>query len=280
MPKPGKITKTILLIIFFVFAGFFGIYLLAKKEISEDGLITMITSAGGSAIMLIIMFYQSWIKKDSNETKLVISEVQDDIVELKNNDAHLDKKITGLNARYMSLEEQNAVYNDALKDIKIGLAEKDERSFYIYEMIKHKDDILSLCNRIKASTSNLIEEKYNLHADVESFINGKVNKFCDIITVLYQSKFDDFKPKYFLRTLLNNLDLSLSNSNLIQEVKNEIQKEMGRRIEEYVIQVNIILENNDNGERRKRFVDYTFEFQNNSTSFMLDVYTQLNKQIA
>lgn len=280
MPKQGKVFKIISLIIALVFALFFGIYLIVKKEISEDGLITMITSAGGSAITLIILFYQSWIKKDSEETKIVISEVQGDIITLKNNDSSLHKKITGLNARYLSLEDQNAAYNNALKDIEIGNAERDERNYYIYEIIKHKEDILNLCNRIKASTSNLIDENYNINSDIKSFLIQKVENFTDVIRVMYESNFDEFKPKYFLTSLLNILDSSLQSSILIPKIKNEIKDEMKQRIKSYVNQINIILQNNDNGERRKRFIEFTYEFQNQSISLMLDIYKQLNKQIA
>lgn len=226
---------------------------------------------------LFAIFITYIVSRNSNKD---LTGVKKDISTLKDNDEFLNKKITGLNARFLSLEDQNGAYSDALKDIKSGLAEKEERQYYIYEAIKHKNDILSLCKKIKASTSNLIDEKYNLNADIKSFLIEKVDKFTDVVRVLYETGFEEFKPKYFLTSLLNTLDSSLKNSILFSTVKDEIKREMKKRIKNYVDQVNIILANNDNGERRKRFIEFTLQFQDQSTNLMLNIYTELNKQIA
>jgi hypothetical protein len=270
MPKPGKIFKATILIIVSVFILIFGLYTFLKLK--EESLVILISGGITGGIGLFITVFQFWIKKDSEDTKEDISDLKDDVIILKNNDITFDKKISGLNARYLSLEDQNIVYENALKDIKSGLAEKEEAEYYVYMHVKHKNEITDLCKDIKSETFTTLEDQSELDIQIRKFVIEINTSISNIIIVQYESGFDKFEPKYYKTEILNSIDLSLNNSLFEDNFKIRLHKELKKSTENYIDSVSFILANDNNGIRRENFIDKTLKYTQNLTNKTINTY--------
>jgi len=276
MPKPGKILKISALIIICVYIVIFGTYFIFKLD--KTNLTSLLVGGGAASITLFIAVFQILGKKDAEETSIQINKIEKDVSVLKENDEFLSTKISGFNARFMSLEDQNKFHENALEDIRIGIAEKEEADFYVYMHVKHKNDIMELCKNIKNQTYNALEDQSELDLEIRKFIIELIKDFSNIVIVQYETGFDKFEGKYYKTEILNAIDLNLESNNLHKQVKEVLHKEFKNVTNNYINSVNLILANQDNGERRNNFMDRTLRFAENLTNKTLN--TTHKKQIA
>jgi hypothetical protein len=209
------------------------------------------------SITLFAIFINYFLSKNSNKE---LTSIKSDVNILKESDKHIKNDIKAL-----SLDQKTMQI--ALKDIDEGM--------------KHKQDIIKLCQQIENETyekfDNIADINYILR-DYIVTVNGKIT---DIIEHQYSYDFELFNVKFFksriiseIKRLNNDIDYTAISEHCFEKISDKVI----HNIREYIRDLNYIKEL-ENGKRRKRFKELTLDLTNQIASHSIDIYKDF-KQMA